>query len=633
MVEDTIPKLLVAKYGEYGGSKVAMRRKKYGIWNEYTWKDYYEYVKYFCIGLLSLGLRTGGKVAILGDNDPEWYWSAIGTQAARGACVGVYPDCNPKEVEYIINHSDSVFVVAEDQEQVDKILEIRDQVPKVRRVIYWDAKGMYSYKDPFIMDFYDVIKLGKDYEKMRPGLFESDIEQGGPEDICVILYTSGTTGMPKGIIMTQAMLVEHGTSWCRRDPWRPTDYYVSYLSPAWSAEWALGVSTGIRTGTTICFPETADTVQVDVREIAPQVILYSARMWESLSSMTQSKIIDSLGVFKFLFNLLLPIGYRVTNTRFHGGKVSLFWRVLYRLADWMLFRPLKDKLGLVRVRWAYTAGAGISPDILRFFHAIGVNLKQMYGLSEATTTTSHLDEDVNPETCGTPLPGQEIRISETGEVLIKPIVELKGYYKDPEATKKLFDDRGWVRTGDAIYITEQGHLVYVDRLASIVHLGEGRIFAPDFVETRLRFSQYIKDVMCVGVEGRDFIIALVVIDYENVGKWAEEHRLAYTTFADLSQKPEVSALILKDMRRVNEVLPDLARIERFVLLSKEFDPDEAELTRTRKLRRAFVKDKFGNLIDAIYAGAEEVAMEIPIVYRDGRKGATRANVHIRRVDS
>jgi long-chain acyl-CoA synthetase len=631
MATDTLPKLLVERFKEFRASKVAMRRKDYGVWNEYSWKDYYERTKFFSLGLKALGLMAGERVAILGENDPEWYWAALAVQSLRGSCVGIFPDSIPSEVEYIINHSDAIMVVAEDQEQVDKVLEIRHNAPQLKKVIYWDPKGMYAYKDdPLVMDFCEVIELGQRYDKAHPGEFENHVEEGTEEDIGVICYTSGTTGArQKGVLGSQRYLVAAGESWCAVDKWAPEDDYLSYLSPAWATEWALGLSSGLRSGTTICFAEKPETVQADIREIGPRVVFYSARMWESLNSMIHAKLADTLAVFRFMFNAALHIGYRVVDARFEKRPVALRWRVLYVLADLAVFRYLRDRIGLSKVRWAYTAGACISPDILRFFHAIGVNLKQIYGLTEALMNSVHSDGDIKPESCGVPLPGIQLKVSEEGELLVRPFACFSGYHKDPATTEGMFDEDGSIKTGDAAYITSDGHLVVLGRLKDVVDVGGGHNFSPDFIETRLRFSPYIRDVMVFGGKDRAFVSAMVVIQYDNVGKWAEENRLNYTTFADLSQKTAVFDLVLKEIQRVNSVVPDWSRIRKFVLLHKEFDPDEAELTRTRKLRRDFMTQKYGQLIEAVYSGADEVEVEALVTYRDGRKGTFKTIVQIR----
>ncbi|HDH87722.1 MAG: hypothetical protein B1H11_00685 [Desulfobacteraceae bacterium 4484_190.1] len=635
MLEDTLPKLLLARFREFGEGKVAMRRKDYGLWIQYTWKDSYENVKFFSLGLISLGLKPGEKIAIIGDNDPEWYWSAFAIQSSGGVVAGIFSDSIVPEVEYLLGFSDTVYVVAEDQEQVDKILEIRDKNPNLRKVIYWDPKGMYTYKDdPFVIDFYEVVRLGREYEKAHQGLFEENVENGKPEDIGVILFTSGTTGAkPKGIEGSQAYLVAAGKAWCEVDQWSAEDNYVSYLSPAWATEWIMGISSGLREGTTVCFPEKPETVQNDIREIGPEVLFYSARLWESLNATIQMKISDTLALFRFIFNVALKIGYKVVDARFQKKKIRLSMRVLYKFADRLVFRQLRDLIGLSNIKWAYTAGSSISPDILRFFHAIGVNLKQTYGLTEAMTNTVHRDGEIRPETCGPALPGNRLKISDSGELLIKPPVPFSGYYKNPDETKRKFDKDGWIKTGDSASIAPDGHLIIYGRMEELVPMGKGKMFSPEFIETRLRFSPYIQDVMTIGGHGENsFVAALVVIQYSNVGKWAEGHHMTYTTFADLSQKPMVYELILKDLEHVNLLLPEWSKIKKFVLLPKEFDPDEAELTRTRKLRRSFMATKYKFIIDALYGDSEEAVIETPFTYRDGRKGILNTTVKIKSIE-
>lgn len=628
---ETLPQLFLKSCERYGEERIALRRKDHGIWNAYSWKCSYENVKYFSLGLISCGLNSGDKVAIIGENAPEWYWAALAVQAARATVVGIFTDSTPSEVQYIADHSDSVFVIAEDQEQVDKILDIRKAIPKVRNVIYWDPEGMYSYRSRFIMYFYDVVRWGREHERMHHGLFESNVKEGKPDDIGVVCYTSGTTGLQKGAMLSQAYLIETGECWTSRDNWYANDQYVSYLSPAWATEWALGMSSGLRTGVTLSFAEDPETVQENVREIGPQVVFYGSRMWESLNSLVQVKISDTNRLFRLLYDTMLPIGYKVTTARIQGRKDSPLWEGLYWLADWLLFRPLRDKLGFMNIRWGYTAGAGASPDILRFFQAIGVNLKQLYGLTETQIVTTHLDGQVNPETVGPPLPFVQLRISDEGELCVKVKSPFSGYYKDPERTREVLDSEGWFHTGDAAYIDEDGQVVILDRMVSMMELADGHSFPPDFVETRLRFSQYIKDVICIGGKGKPYVTAIVVIDFSNVGKWAENHRLAYTTFADLSQKSEVSDLILEEMEKVNRILPSWSKIKKYVPLHKELDPDEAELTRTRKLRRGFVEDKYRDLIEAMYTDGKEVLLEIPVMYQDGRKGVTKTSVKVRDV--
>jgi long-chain acyl-CoA synthetase len=632
MVEDTLPKLLKRNADQYGDRRVAMRRKEYGIWQPYTWRQYYESVKYFSLGLISLGLEPGDKVSIIGENDPEWYWGELAAQAAGGAVVGIFTDCIPSEVKYYIQNSDTKFVIAHDQEQVDKILAIKDELPLLRGVIYWDPKGLWFYHDPLLHSFEQVMDLGRKFEEIHPGHFEARVAAGKGDDIAVFCYTSGTTSLPKGAMVRHQNMIETAGAWHAVDPWRPSDDYVSFVPPAWAAEQYIGVTGGLIASVTVNFPEEPETVQENIREIGPQVLMYSARLWENVCSSVQAEMADAEGLKRLTDRIFHPVGYQMGQATLLGKQPGLALKALYRIADLALLRGLRDRIGLSRVRYAYTAGAALSPDILTFFRALGINLKQFYGLTETGLLTLHREKDIRPETVGTCLPGSEIRISPEGEILARSVGMFAGYYKNPEATAKALED-GWYHTGDGGYIDEFGHLIYLDRLSEFRDLSGGRKFSPSYIEIRLRFSPYIKDCMTVGGPNRDYVTAVINIDYANVGSWAEKRGLAYTTFTDLSQKPAVYDLIQSEIERVNRTLPDEQRIKKFVLLHKEFDPDEAELTRTRKLRRSFVEQRYSDLIEAMYGDADQFVAEAVITYQDGRKGAIKTAITVRTIDS
>ncbi len=631
MVADTLPKLLKQNYEKYGDKKVAMRVKDFGIWQTCTWKDYYEKVKYFSLGLVSLGLEPGDKVSILGENKPEWYWAELAAQAAGGVVIGIFTDCMSNEVKYFVGHSDSKFVIAHDQEQVDKMLQIKDELPLLKKVIYWDPKGVWNYDEPILMSFNKVIELGKECEKLHPGLFEANIERGSGDDIAIFCYTSGTTGLPKAAMLKQGATIQAGKSWCDVDKWREDEQYVSFLPPAWITEQGLGVAGSLVSGMEVSFPEHPETVQENIREIGAAILFWGPRNWESANRLIQAKIIDTTPFNRFLYHLFLPVGYKVTDLRSARKKPNLIWRFLYFLAHWVVFRDLKDKVGLSKIRMAYTAAAPISPDIIRFFRAIGVNIKQLYGGSEQGLVTLHRGDDVRPETSGPEMPGVEVKLSEDGEIIVKGENLFSGYYKSPEATEEKLKG-GWYYSGDFGHITEDGHLVVMDRMSDLRELSGGRKFSPQYAEIRLRFSPYIKDALTVGGGDKAYVTCIVNIDLDNVGRWAEARRIPYTTFTDLSQKPEVIELIRKDIQRINRTLPEWARIKKFANLHREFDADEAELTRTRKIKRTFVEERYKDLIDALYGEASELAVEAPITYRDGRKGTIKTAIKVNSVD-
>lgn len=628
MTEDTLPKLIMRNYHRWGDTKAAMRNKDFGIWITYTWKDYYEQVKYFALGLVSLGLESGDRVSLIGDNEPQWYWAEYATQSVGGAAVGIFVDCVPEEVEYIVKHSDSKFVVARDQEQTDKILAIRNNVPLVRNVIYWDYKGMWAYEDPFVKGWDEVIELGKEYEKTHPGFFEEMVERGNGNSPAIYCYTSGTTGLPKGAIVSHNNLIGTISNWFQVDPWYDTDEYLSYVAPAWITEQMLGIAGALVSGTVVDFPEEPETMTEDIREIGPRMLLYTSRLWESLCSEVQAKLEDANFMEKFLYKLLLPVGYKRADTQLERKQLNLFWRALVKIADGITFYYLRDKIGLSKTRAPYTGGALLAPEIFRWFRAIGIPLKQIYGSSECGLCCCHLGEDIKMESIGQPLPGMELRITKDSEVLWRGAGLFSNYYKNPEETEKARVDN-WFHGGDAVYLDDEGHVIFLDRVKDLMELTDGSKYPAQFAEARLKFSPHIRDAIIVGGKERPFVSAIIQIDYAIAGKWAEDHHIAYTTFTDLSQKPQVYDLVYKDVTKLNNNLPASARIKRFVCIHKEFDPDEAELTRTRKLRRDYVENKYKDIIDSIYSGREEFEAESVVKYRDGRIGKTITKVQIR----
>ncbi len=630
---DTLPKCLIAAFQKHGNRKVAMRKKDLGIWRSYTWQDSCEQVRQLSLGLIKLGLKRGDKVCIIGDNDPEYFWAQLAIQSGGGVAVGIFTDSAPHEIQYIVNHSDAVFVFAKDQEQCDKLLEIRDQIPAVQRVIYWDDKGLWHYDEPWLTSFDQVQELGRALDAEQPDLFELSVNQSNGEDLAVFCYTSGTTGLPKGAMISHSNLIAGGEQYTLVDPRLETDEYLSFLPPAWITENVLGLTAHLQTGMVVSFPEAPETVQQNIREVAPQALLFSARLWENMVAMVQFRMLESSRINRLLYKIFMPIGYKVAGRRFEERKpVGLFWRFLHALGEFAIFQPLRDKLGLVNVKSAYSSGAALNPDVIRFFRAIGVNIKQLYGSTEAQLHTLHVGDDVRFETVGVPSPGMEIQVAENSEILVKGPTVVSGYYKDPEATEKgfLLDQEGqrWYRTGDAGYIDSDGHLIYLDRVKEMLTLSTGEKYSPQYIEGRLKFSPYIRDVMSIGGEDKPFVATLINIDFDNVGRWAERQGLAYTTFVDLSQKPEVYGLIRKDVERVNRTLPPAARVHKFVLLHKEFDADEGELTRTRKLRRGLLGERYADMIRAMYGGDDEVQVQAAVKYRDGREGVIETTVRI-----
>ena len=628
-VWDTIPKLLLRNKQQWT-TQTAACMKKFGIWRGYNWAEYYETVKLFSLGMVSLGMQPGDVACIIGDNEPEWFWAEFAVQAAGGICTGAFVDSVPSEVEHIARHSGAVYAIANDQEQTDKFLEIRYNLPQLRKIIYWDPKGLKHYDDSILISFDDVLKLGREYENKNPGVFEENIEKGKADDTAFIYYTSGTTGLPKGACLTHRSLIRTAKAFLDRYPMGPEDDLMSNFPAAWVGDSFFATIPHLLTGARLNFPEEPETIAEDTREVGPDFVIYGPRQWESVVSDIQIRMIDAHPLKRFAYNLFMPLGYKIADMQLEGKKPGLWWRILYKIAYYLLFRPLKDRLGLSNVRFAVTGSSVLSLDTFRLIHAIGIELRQNYASTEAGYISSHGKGEIRFESIGRPAMGTEVRITNEGELLVKSDCMFSGYHKNEEKTKEALKD-GWCRTGDAVNIDERGHLIFMDRLVHMGELSSGIKYAPQYIEGRLRFSPYIKDAMVIGGKDKDFVSAIVNMDFAMVGKWAERNHIPYTTFVDLSQKKEVAELVKKDLLRVNSYLPEGSRVRRFVLLHKEFDPDEAELTRTRKLRREFMETRYKELIQAMYGEGEEVKVEAQVTYRDGRKGVVTTSIKVRAV--
>jgi long-chain acyl-CoA synthetase len=622
---------MLRNYLQWGDGSVAIRKKEYGIWNEFTWKDHFSNIKYFALGLVSLGLKRGDKVSIMGDSDPEWTWAQMGAMAAGGIVAGIFTDSLPSEVKYIVEHSDSRFMIVRDQEQSDKALAIKDELPLLEKIVYWDPKGMRNYDEPSLVYFYDIVELGREFEKNHSGYFEDSVNQGSGDDIAMIYYTSGTTGMPKGAVRTHGSLINTMQGALEIFPTRPKDDYVAIMPPAWIAG-LMGEAGHPLTGLIINYPEEPETAMADLREISPLVYGGGPRIWEGMVSLIQAKIIDANIITRTLYNIFLPVGYKKADLHLKGEK-NFFWTAINKVADILVFAPLRNQLGLRKTKYFFTGSAAISPDTFRYFHAIGCPIRQFYGSTESGSVCGHQGDETNIrfETIGPPLPGVDVRISPEGEIQVKGEGMFSHYHKNPEATEEAMED-GWFRTGDAGYINEEGHIIYIDRLSELGKLGNGANYSPQYIEGSFRFSPYLQEAVTIGGEQRDHLTVILNIDYETVGRWAEKNRINYTTYVDLSQKEEVAKLILKDVERVNKVLPQEAKIKRYALLHKEIDADEAEMTRTRKLRRKLFEEKYADLIKGLYSNENTVEVEAAVTYRDGKTSTVRTALKIWNVE-
>lgn len=630
---DTLAKQFMEKVERYGDTQVAVRQKDFGIWQEYTWQDSYEQVRDLALGLVSLGLARGEKVSIVGDNDRQYLWADLAIMAAGGVTVGIFTDAAPAEMEYVISHAEARFAFAKDQEQCDKHLEIQANIPTVQKVIYWDPRGMWNYDDPWLMSYEQVIGLGQQLHQEQPDRFADLVGAGNGDDLANLCYTSGTTGLPKGAMLTHNNFLAAVASFNQIEPRLDTDNMLSFTPLAWIAEHTLAVTPHVMYGVIVNFPEAPETVRENIREIAPDMLFYPSRLWENLTALIQVRITDTTWINRFLYDLFLPVGYKVADLRYEKKRLSPWLAFMNWLGERLVFYPLRDQLGLVKVRTAITAGASLSPDMLRFFRALGINLKQVYSSTEtAAAGTQHRDNDIKFVSVGTPLPGIEFKISTEGEILIGGENIFVGYYKNEAATASALsvDENGirWLRTGDAGYIDDDGHVIYLDRMKDMITLASGEKYSPQYLEGRLKFSPYVQHVMAIGAEDKDYVTTLINIDFDNVGRWAEKRGITYTTFMDLSQKAAIYQLIQDDIIRVNSSLPPGARIRKFVLMHKEFDADEAEMTRTRKLRRGLLTERYNEIIDAMYADQVECKVSAVVKYRDGRTSAVDTTIRI-----
>ena len=630
MSADTFPKLLIEKANQYGSNKIALREKDLGIWQSFTWQDYLEKVKYFSLGMISLGFEPGDKISVIGDNKPEWIIAELAAQAAGGLGTGIYQDSILKEVAYIINHSETKFVIAEDQEQVDKILDMQEELPNVKKVIYYDPKGMTKYDSDLLAYFPDVMEMGKEYEKSHPGQFEKNVENTKSEDVAWICTTSGTTGFPKLAMLTHKNLISMATNLGKFDPKYDSDEFVSFLPLPWVGEQMMAVASGLLFGLTVNFPESIESAQADLREIGPHIMFSPPRVWENMCSSVQVKVMDASFLKRVVFNTCVPIGRKWSEYKFEKKTPPFYFKILYYLAYLAVFKALKDRLGFSNIRSATTGGAALGPDTFKFFHALGISLKQIYGQTEISGISCvHKNSDINPDTMGEPIPETEVKISESGEILSKSPAVFLGYYKQPEETAKTVID-GWLHSGDAGYLTPDGHIVVIDRIKDVMSLIDGVKFSPQFIENKLKFSPYIKEAVTIG-HNRDFIVAMICIDFGIVGNWAERNKVNYTTYTDLSSKTEIVDLIQKEVLKVNKALPENAKVKRFVLLYKELDPDDDELTRTRKVRRHFVEEKYKEIIEGMYEGKDSIRIEAIIKFQDGKTSTIKTVMAVRNV--
>jgi long-chain acyl-CoA synthetase len=628
---DTFPKLAMHN-GATRGERIAIREKDYGIWLSYTWRQYVEQARLIALGLASLGFARGDRTAIVGDNRPELYWAMLATQALGGVPVPLYQDSIEKEMQYIVDHAEARFAVVEDQEQVDKLLGVRAQCPRLEVIVYDDPRGLRHYADPGLLSLADLTARGGRFDAGHPGYFEREVAKGQGDDLAIVCYTSGTTGQPKGAMLSHRNLIATARSAIAQEGLGEREEVLAYLPMAWIGDHMFSYGQSIVAGFATNCPESASTVGQDLREIAPTYFFAPPRVWENILTAVMIRIGDASAIKRRMVHFFLDVARRAERQRLARRPVPALDRLLGALGRVLVCGPLRDNLGMARIRVAYTAGEAIGPELFEFYRALGINVKQLYGMTESSALICiQRDGDVRLDTVGPPLPGVEVRIGATGEVLYRSPGVFQGYYKNPDASAEMVED-GWVHSGDAGVLDRDGHLRIIDRARDVGRLADGTLFAPKYLENKLKFSPFIKEAVCVG-SGRPFVVALVNIDLAAAGSWAERRNIAYTSYADLAQKPDVYDLIRQEVARVNRSLLEDealrgAQIRKFLLLHKELDPDDQEITRTRKVRRGFIAQKYAALIEALYSDSDHVKVEAQVTYEDGRTGTVRADVKI-----
>jgi long-chain acyl-CoA synthetase len=624
LAHDTFPKVL-AHNAHLCPDAVAMREKEFGIWNAFTWAEYQRRVRLMALGMQRLGLSRGDCVALIGDNRPEWIWGEIAAHALGCVTLGVYQDSMGEEVSYLLNYAEARLILAEDEEQVDKLLELIEQTPCVLKIVYCDPRGMRKYRDPRVVGLDALYALGEEAERDQPGLYEREVAAGRGSDVAVLCTTSGTTAKPKLAMLQAGAFLGHCLAYLRRDPRRPGDDYVSVLPLPWIMEQVYAVAQALIARVVVNFVEEQETMMADLREIGPSFLLLGPRAWEGVAADVRSRMMDATRLKRLMFDFGMKRGMAALD---RGGRS--------KLAEFILFRALKDRLGFTYLRSAATGGAALGPDTFRFFLAIGVPLRQLYGQTElAGAYTIHEPDDVDFDTVGKPFDNAEVRIDNpdengVGEIVARNSGMFAGFFRNEEATRAEVRD-GWMRTGDAGYFKpENGHLVVIDRIKDIATTSSGARFSPMFIENKLKFSPFIAEAVILG-HGRPYLAAIVCIRFSITAKWAEQRRIAFTNYTNLSGRDEVYGLLRAEIVKVNASLPEAHRIRRFLLLYKELDPDDGELTRTRKVRRGVINERYGEIIDAIYSGRDSVHVDALITFQDGTRSRIVTDLRVETV--
>ena len=628
----TFPHLLLQHAAERPGA-AALREKEYGIWQTWTWAEVAQDVRHMACGLAALGLAKGQNLAFISDNRPHLYMGFVAVQSIGAVPIPLYQDAVAQEMCFVMQDADIAFAFAENQEQVDKLLEVRETVPSIQHIIYDDPRGLRKYTEPGLISTEQLKQLGQAWDRDHPGAWEAMANAVQADDVSVILYTSGTTGKPKGVCQTHASFIGSARGGVEVDGLNPSDNVISYLPPAWVGDHLFSVAQWLVAGFTINCPESASTINIDLREIGPTYYFAPPRVFEGMLTSVSIRMEDAAKPKQWLFEKCMTLAKRVGADILDGKPVGMLDRIKYGLGDLLIYGPLRNVMGLSRIRVAYTAGAAIGPDLFKFFRSIGINLKQLYGQTETCAYVCiQKNGQVKLNTVGQAAPGIELKIAENGEVLVKGVSVLKEYYKRPDATAEVIDENGYFHTGDAGVLDEDGHLRIIDRAKDVGKTNTGAMFAPNYIENKLKFFPHIKEAVCFG-NGRDQVCAFINIDYEAVGNWAERQGIPYGGYVDLASKSKVLELINECIQQVNADLATEAgmsdtQVARFLVLHKELDPDDDELTRTRKVRRNFIAEKYGVLIDALYSSKTEQFIETQVKFEDGRTGSVSATLQI-----
>ncbi|MBW1710975.1 MAG: AMP-binding protein [Deltaproteobacteria bacterium] len=633
MLEDTLIGLIVKNAVEIP-DEIALREKRYGVWSPTTWREFHDKVQRFALGILTLGFQKNDKLAIIGDNKPEWIIAEFGCMAAGGIPTGVYPDSLAEEMAYLIIYSEAKFLVVRDQEQADKILVIWERIKEgIEKVIVWDSRGMSHYYEEysFLERFETILDIGAQAEVGQKDFLLKRAEETDPSEPAMMLTTSGTTAEPKLSLLSHKNLIEASDCYGQMVVMNKGDELLSIAPLPWIGEQLYTVTRFLIVGAHYNFPEETETLRKDLIELQPYYFGGTPAAWELLISTIQAAMDNADFLKRYFYNISIRTALKHTEKELAGEKPGLWNRFLYHLLNYFVLRSLKNKVGLGRVKMAVTGGGAISPEVFKYFKSLGIDLRQVYGQTEcAGIATTHWIDDVRPETVGVPIPGVDVKLSDEGEILVKGSNLHLGYYKKEKETREGFTEDGYLRTGDAGYFDKDGHLYVFDRFKDIMTLEDGTRFAPQDIETRLKFSPYIYEAMVIG-DNRPYVTAIVSVDLENVGNWAKKRGISYTTFQDLSQRPEVYELIQKELQKLGERFPENIRIKRYTILLKALHPDDGELTRTRKVRRGFVNERYSALINDLYSSQEEHNLDIQIRYEDGRVSTFKGKVAIEEV--